>query len=34
MQDLEPLNYELHSFLDANLCSLLNSLSGSLHHQL
>jgi hypothetical protein len=31
---LEPLSYDLHSFSDADLCSLRNLLSMSLHHWL
>jgi hypothetical protein len=31
---LEPLSYDLHSFSDADLCSLQNLLSKSLHHWL
>jgi hypothetical protein len=31
---LEPLSYDLRSFSDADLCSLQNLLSMSLHHWL
>jgi hypothetical protein len=31
---LEPLSYDLHSFSGADLCSLRNLLSMSLHHWL